>query len=71
MIDIIKLETIKENNYDRTKTTVMVSKLYYLDNMSQESISEKLSVSKYMVRRLLKEARELGLIKIDIIKNIK
>jgi len=45
-----------------------VVKLYYKDNLKQESVARRLSISKYKVCRILKKAKEEGIVQIKIIK---
>ena len=44
-----------------------VAILYYIDHLKQESIGRKLKMSKYTVNRLLKKARDKGLIKVQVL----
>ena len=44
-----------------------VSKLYYIENLKQDSIARRLKISRYKVSRVLKRARDNGLIKVKII----
>ncbi len=41
--------------------------LYYNHNLTQESISRKLNISKYKVNRVLKEAKKQGIVQINVI----
>lgn len=52
--------------YD-VRLMVKVSNLYYKDNLTQESISRKLKISKYQVNRILKKAIDSGIVQINII----
>jgi len=45
-----------------------IAKLYYLDNYSQTQISEKLSLSRSKVSRILAQARNLGIVEFKVIK---
>ena len=45
-----------------------IAKLYYEDNLTQESISRRLNISKYKVHRLLKKAKEVGIVQINILR---
>ena len=45
-----------------------IAKYYYLDELSQQEICEKTQISRAQISRLLKKARELGIVKIDVIK---
>lgn len=44
-----------------------IATLYYRENLTQESISRRLRISKYKVHRLLKKAKDIGVVQIDII----
>lgn len=46
---------------------VKVASLYYKGNLTQESISRKLKISKYQVNRILKRAVNSGIVQINII----
>lgn len=43
-----------------------ISRLYYLDNLTQQQIAGKLSLSRQKVQRFLKRAREEGVVRISI-----
>ncbi len=45
-----------------------VAKLYYIEDLKQESIGRRLKMSKYKVSRVLKRARDNGLVKIQVVK---
>lgn len=45
-----------------------VANLYYIEDLKQESIGRRLEISKYKVSRVLKRARDNGLVKIQIEK---
>ena len=45
---------------------VKVSRMFYLDSLSQKEISEKLGISRPQVCRMLQEARNRGIVKITI-----
>ncbi len=45
-----------------------VSKLYYIEDLKQESIGRRLKISKYTVSRILKRAKNKGLVKIQVVK---
>lgn len=47
-----------------------VAKLYYMDELKQESVARRLNISKYKVSRVLKKAKEEGVVKIQVIKPI-
>lgn len=44
----------------------MVANMYYNSNLTQSQIAERLYTSRSKVSRMLKEARELGIVRIDI-----
>ena len=48
--------------------TYKVASLYYKNNLTQESVARKLSISKYKVNRILKSALIQGIVQIKIIK---
>lgn len=48
-------------------TLVEAAKLYYEHQLSQEEISKKLGVSRPTISRLLQQARETGIVRIEII----
>ena len=45
-----------------------VAKLYYIEDLKQENIARKMKMSKYAVSRVLKRARNKGLVKIQVVK---
>ena len=47
-----------------------VAELYYIDEFKQEKIARRLSISKYKVSRVLKKAKEEGVVKIQVIKPV-
>lgn len=49
------------------KLMVKVCKLYYVDDMKQEDIAKKLGISRPTISRLLKDAKEAGIVKIQIV----
>ncbi|MCG8572840.1 MAG: sugar-binding transcriptional regulator [Spirochaetes bacterium] len=51
---------------DNKKLLMNVAKLYYLDQLNQKKKKKKLNTSRSTVSRLLKEAREEGIVKIKI-----
>jgi len=48
------------------KLAVKVARLYYLQNLTQEEIAQKLGISRSKVSRLLSWARENGIVKISV-----
>ncbi|MBR0600602.1 sugar-binding transcriptional regulator [Sinanaerobacter chloroacetimidivorans] len=49
------------------KLMVKVCNLYYIDDLKQEEIAKKLGLSRPTISRLLKDAKEAGIVKIQII----
>ena len=45
-----------------------VAKLYYTDDLKQESIGRRLNISKYKVSRVFKRAKDKGLVRIEVIR---
>ena len=54
------------NDYEKLNTLVQIAKLYYLHNMGQQAIADKLKISRSYVSKLLIEARELGVVEVKI-----
>jgi DNA-binding transcriptional regulator LsrR (DeoR family) len=52
-------------NYDKM-TILRIAKYYYLDELSQQEISEKENIHRSQISRILKLARELGYVQIRI-----
>ena len=50
------------------KLMIKVAKLYYENNLKQESVARRLNISKYKVNRLLKRALSEGIVSINITK---
>ncbi len=51
---------------DKRKRLVHVARRYYLEDQKQSDIARELDISRPMVSRLLKEARDLGIVEITI-----
>lgn len=49
------------------KLMVKVCNLYYIDDLKQEEIAKKLGISRPTISRLLKDAKEAGIVKIQIV----
>lgn len=45
-----------------------VAKLYYIEDLKQECIGRRLKISKYKVSRVLKRAKDKGLVRINVIQ---
>jgi len=56
-----------KNPESQTVTTVKAARLYYEHNFSQQQIAQKLGISRPGVSRLLQQARDKGIVKIQII----
>ncbi|WHH57032.1 sugar-binding domain-containing protein [Petroclostridium sp. X23] len=54
------------NAEERYILKIKIAKMFYLDNMTQTDIGEQLSVSRPTIIKLLNEAREEGIVKIEI-----
>ena len=54
-----------DTRYDM-QMMVQVSKLYYLDRLTQQSIAKELGISRSYISMLLSEARYLGIVEINI-----
>ena len=52
----------------KTELMYKVANLYYLNEFKQETIGRKLKISKYKVNRMLKKAKEEGMIQIRVVK---
>ena len=57
-----------ENRDERTDLLVTVASLYYELNQNQQQIADRLEISRSSVSRLIKEARDLGIVEIRIHK---
>lgn len=51
---------------DKSKLLIKVAKLYYEDNLTQDTIAHKLRMSRPRVSRLMQEAIDTGIVKITI-----
>jgi len=58
---------ISKTAVERSRLLFKISSLYYLQSMTQQEISEKLGISRTMVSRLLKQAREAGIVQIKVL----
>jgi DNA-binding transcriptional regulator LsrR (DeoR family) len=43
-----------------------VAKLYYIEDLKQESIARRLKISRYKVSRVLKRAKDKGMVRIEV-----
>lgn len=57
-----------ETRGDRTDLLVAVASLYYELNQNQQQIADRLEISRSSVSRMIKEARDLGIVEIRIHK---
>ncbi len=53
-------------NSSRRDLLVQISKMYYMENKSQEEISKAVNISRSNISRLLKTSRDLGIVEIRI-----
>jgi DNA-binding transcriptional regulator LsrR (DeoR family) len=44
-----------------------VAQLYYIEDLKQESIARRLKISRYKVSRVLKRAKDKGMVRIEVI----
>ncbi len=44
-----------------------VAKLYYIEDLKQESIARRLKISRYKVSRVLKKAKDEGMVRIEVV----
>lgn len=54
------------SNIDHQRLLIRVSQFYYLDDLTQGEISQRLHLSRQKVQRLIHEAREAGIVQIAI-----
>ena len=47
---------------------IRIAKLYYLENMTQDSIAKELNISVYKVHRSLKSAKNRGIVRCVVVK---
>lgn len=52
---------------ERNRLLFKISSLYYLQSYTQQDIADKLGISRPMVSRLLKQAREAGIVQIKVL----
>jgi deoxyribonucleoside regulator len=55
---------------DRTELLITVASLYYELNQNQQQIADRLEISRSSVSRIIKEARDLGIVEIRIHKPV-
>ncbi len=65
------MEPIIRNRVDRKEdlvaTLVQVAHLYYDENLSQQEIADRLNVSRSSIAQYLQQARERGIVKIEVV----
>ena len=54
-----------ESRYDM-QMMVHVSRMYYIEGLTQQSIAKELGISRSYISMILSEARELGIVEINI-----
>lgn len=52
---------------DRTELLVKAAKLYYENNYSQDMVAKKLKLSRPYISKLLNEAKEVGIVRVEIL----
>jgi DNA-binding transcriptional regulator LsrR (DeoR family) len=57
---------ISTNEPDKSEVVVRAAWLYFMENMTQQEIAECLGISRIKVVRLIKEAREKGIVEIKV-----
>ena len=57
---------INLSKWDETRILVKVSQLYYIEGLTQSEISNKLGIYRTTISRLLKKAKENGIVNITI-----
>jgi deoxyribonucleoside regulator len=62
--------SFEESKEDRTDLLVMVASLYYELNRNQQQIADRLEISRSSVSRMIKEARDQGIVEIRIHKPV-
>ncbi len=58
---------VEIESHKKTQQSLAVANLYYKANMSQEEIAKKLAISRPTVSRLLQYAKEIGIVRIEIV----
>lgn len=56
------------DNKNETDLMCEVASLYYIDEYIQTKIARRLNISKYKVHRVLKKAKEIGIVQVKIVK---
>lgn len=51
---------------DKVQRIIDVARMYYLDNLTQNEIAKKLDISRPLVSKILNDAKELGIVTIQI-----
>ena len=51
---------------EKIQRIIEVARMYYLDNMTQNEIAKKLNISRPLVSKILSDAKELGIVTIQI-----
>ena len=57
---------MKKNIIEDQRMMLRVSDLYYNQNLSQQEIATKLSISRPTISKLLKSARDVGIVQITV-----
>jgi DNA-binding transcriptional regulator LsrR (DeoR family) len=64
------VNALDDGRGDRTDLLVTVASLYYELNQNQQQIADRLEISRSSVSRMIKEARDLGIVEIRIHKPV-
>jgi len=51
---------------DELVTAAMIARRYYIDRMTKQRIADLHGISRHKVARILRKAREIGLVRIDV-----
>jgi len=57
----------KTDKVDQIARLVQVAHLYYDENLSQQEIADKLEVSRSLIAQYLQQARDRGIVRIEVI----
>ena len=52
---------------EKVQKLAAVARKYYLEDLKQSEIAQQMGVSRPMISKMLREARELGIVKISIL----
>ena len=63
----MKKEKSMMTDYKKIELLVKVAKLYYENDFSQEMIAQKLNLSRPYISKLLKEAKDNGIVHVQVV----